>query len=309
MNKENPMSGRSFKKSSAWLILAFGIFFYVLGFAFLSGCPVWKEISLKVGDVLVIGVILGYLTNLSSFFHVFKEELENIIYGKEFLKKRNDILEIWDNVSEQMFENKFPEIHEEFLEVIRGYFPQEEVSYYNDYVTDAEVTWDDKENDIIKVTDNVSFELKAKSKDPFVYPLRSWGQAKSISDYKCEVSKLEVNGVKQDNITKKKSISEDIVCAETEIPLTGYTEYNIKYKRVRVYSLRNDFFIGFQAQYIVKRFRVSLTHPKDLKVVFTCRGTQKDFQETAKTSTRIGEEYKGIILPRQGYIFVLQKCN
>lgn len=114
------MSPQSLKKGLAWLILAVGLVLYIIGFLLLPTHSIWKEVALKVGDVLVIGVILGYLTNLTSTFHVFREELENIIYGKEFLKKRNDISDVWGNVSEQMFENKFPEIHGEFLEMIRG---------------------------------------------------------------------------------------------------------------------------------------------------------------------------------------------
>ena len=66
------------------------------------------------------------------------------------------------------------------------------------------------------------------------------------------------------------------------------------------------YIIGFRPKYIVNKLRVCLNLPDDIDAIFTCRGTQQDFEDIPTNSKRIEKKYKGIILPRQGYIFVLR---
>ena len=76
-----------------------------------------------------------------------------------------------------------------------------------------------------------------------------------------------------------------------------------------IYNINEDYYIGFRAKYIVNRLRVCLDYPDDIDVIFTCRGTQLDFEDVNNSKRRIEKKYKGIILPRQGYIFALQKIK
>lgn len=49
-----------------------------------------------------------------------------------------------------------------------------------------------------------------------------------------------------------------------------------------------------------------LNLPDDIEAMFICRGTQLDFDDiTTGSPKRIEKKYKGIILPRQGYVFAL----
>ena len=116
--KTNILSYNFFRTGAAWIILILGIGLYALGYFGLSESPIWKEIVIKIGDVLVIGVILGYLSNAAQFLGVFKSDLQDIIYGKEFIKQRKDLDSLWETLSKQLFKNKFPAIHKEFLKVI-----------------------------------------------------------------------------------------------------------------------------------------------------------------------------------------------
>lgn len=61
--------------------------------------------------------------------------------------------------------------------------------------------------------------------------------------------------------------------------MKGSTKYNIKYTRTKIYSLDEDFYIGFRAKYIVKGLRVCLDYPEDMDAIFTCRGTHDDFED------------------------------
>ena len=83
--KKNLLSYNFFRTGVAWIILIVGIGLYAYGYFGINQDSIWKEIVIKIADVLVIGVILGYLSNAAQFLGVFKSDLQDIIYGKEFI--------------------------------------------------------------------------------------------------------------------------------------------------------------------------------------------------------------------------------
>ena len=141
--KDSVLSYKYFRSGAAWIFFILGIVLYYIGYFQIDSQSVWKEILIKGGDILIIGVILGYLSNAAQFLGIFKQDLQDIIYGKEFIKQRKDITPLWETISKQMFKNKFPAIHKEFLKVINGYFPENEVSFYNDYESHITIEWID----------------------------------------------------------------------------------------------------------------------------------------------------------------------
>lgn len=307
-SKNNLLSYNHFRAGFAWLILILGIGCYAFGFFVISQSSIWKEVLLKIGDVLVIGVILGYLSNAAQFLGLFKQDLQDIIYGEKFLKQRKDIYPLWESVSKEMFKNKFPTIHKEFLKTINSYFPNNEVSYYDDYETDITIEWIDKESGTVRVTHEVSFELVSDSDGKFEYPLKNWTRVvDGKSNIKDALTDITVNGVASE--IKENGDSEEPehnICNNKTIELKGATRYAVKYTRVKEYSLFDDFYIGFRAQYIVNKYIVRLTCPPDIEAVFVCRGTPHDYENVKHANGTIEKRYKGIILPRQGYIFVLR---
>lgn len=307
--KVNVLSYKYFKSGIAWIILIVGILFYYIAYFQLEQQSVWKEVLIKIGDVFIIGVILGYLSNAAAFLGVFKQDLQDIIYGKDFIKQRKDISPLWETVSKQMFKNKFPIIHKEFLKVIKNYFPENEVSYYNDYESHITIEWIDRNIGTIRVKDSISFELIADSTEEFEYPLKTWTRVTDSDSYKNTITRFTVNG-KAPKITDSSEYREqDCICQEQKIKLKGSTKYDIRYERVKEYNINEDYYIGFRAKYIVNKLRVCLNHPYDINAIFTCRGTQLDFDTMVNDKGRIEKKYRSIILPRQGYVFVLQQKN
>ena len=118
---------------------------YIVGFFLIDDKSAWSKIAIKVADVLVIGVVLGFITNAAQFIGIFKQDLQDILYGKEFIRQRKDIYPLWENISKELFKNKFPTLHKELLKTINGYFPKDDVSYYNDYEIHTSIEWIDKE--------------------------------------------------------------------------------------------------------------------------------------------------------------------
>lgn len=303
------LSYKHFRSGSAWIILILGIIFYYFGYFHIEQNSIWKEILIKIADVLVIGVILGYLSNAAQFLGVFKQDLQDIIYGKDFIKQRKDITPLWETISKQLFQNKFPIIHKDFLKVINGYFPKDEVSYYNDYESHITIEWINQEEGIMRVTDSVSFELIADSNSEFEYPLKTWTKVKEHGIYENRITEILVNGKVPKIEDGKESRENDDICHEQKIKLKGSTKYEIKYVREKIYNINDDFYIGFRSKYIVNKCRVCLDYPEDIDAIFICRGTQLDFEDVKNTKRRIEKKYRNIILPRQGYIFALRKSN
>ena len=219
--KSNLLSYKHFRSGAAWIILLVGTFFYYLGYFQIQRPCVWSDVVIKIGDVLVIGVILGYLSNAAQFLGIFKQDLQAIIYGKEFLKQRKDITPLWETVSLQMFKEKFPSIHKDFLRVLQSYFPRDEVSYYNDYETYTVIEWEDKTKGIIKVTDDVSFKLIADSENEFYYPLKSWLHVGS-NDYTNYIEDFTINGNKPDLGECIETRDGEDICHEHKIKVAGY---------------------------------------------------------------------------------------
>ena len=293
--------------ASPWIMLIVGVALYaIVYFGVFEANSVWREIFIKVADILVIGVILGYFTNIAKMFGIFKQDLREIVYMEEHLQKRNDLEKLWDTVSKQMFKNKFPAIHTDFLQALKKYFPDDVVSFYNNYNVYTKVEWHDKENHLIKVTDTTSFELVAESKSKKIeYPLRTWTRVKDGDLYEEKMLKFSVNGKELEIQESAQSKDHGDTCEERIFPLSDSEKYEIKYVREKIYSIDTDYYIGFRAKYIVNNLSVALYLPEDIEALFTARGTQGDFEEGIVPDS-ISKQYKGIVLPRQGYTFVLR---
>lgn len=301
----NMFSGATLIVSSPWIMLIVGIALYIIVYCGVITDPMWKDIAMKAADILIIGVILGYFTNITTMFGIFKKDLRDIVYMEEHLKKRNDLEELWNTISKQMFANKFPVIHTQFLQAIKDYFPND-VSYYNDYKSFTKVEWEDKEHHIVKVTDNISFELVAESKDKkIIYPMRTWTRVNENDRYEERLIKFSADGVDRAISEAEETIDLGDKCVKREFVLEGRDKYEIRYIRQKIYNIDTDYYIGFRTKYIVNNLNVTLSLPEDINAIFTSRGTQHDFEDDINPDC-ISKIYKGIIFPRQGYIFALR---
>lgn len=310
--KTNLLSYDHFRSASAWIILLFGIGFYYLGYFQIDQKSVYKELVIKIADVLVIGVIIGYLSNAAQFLGIFKQDLQDIVYGKEFLKNRNDIPVLWETVSKEMFKEKFPSISKDLLSIIKNnYLPMTEVSYYNDYKVIIEISWADDEHKFIVVKDTINFDLIAENINRFELPLGSWINVEGLKsdEYYVRMQEYQVNGLPAKCVSETNEVNSktNIFKHEYVIELQGATKYEISKVRHKKYLFDRDVDISFRAKYIVNKLNVQLRFPDDLEAQFICRGTTLDFKDVNSSKGYLEKQYKGLILPRQGYIFVLKR--
>lgn len=69
-----------------------------------------REFLLAVGSAALSGGVFAWLTKLAQLGGVFRDELERIIYGKKYLSRRADSVEMWLNATRSLYEPRFPEL-------------------------------------------------------------------------------------------------------------------------------------------------------------------------------------------------------
>ncbi len=309
-NNTNLLSYDKFRVGSAWLIFLLGIGGYASGYFIIDSESIWKEIIIKISDVLVIGVIIGYLSNAAQFLGIFKNDLLDIVYSDKYLSNQKNIAEIWELVSKIMFKSKFPKMSKELLGLIKKYYlSEDEVSYYDNYRVITDIKWASEDRRFVIVQDTITFELVAENKEKFSIPLKTWINIKDLnpdeyySKVSCSVDEKQVALKITPHIDEKKQE----YLSQCDIELEGKTRYEIVQKREKMYCFDYDYDIGFRAKYIVRNLTVTLNHPDDMDVSFICRGTSEDYKLVKKDKTSEEYCYKGLILPRQGYIFALKR--
>lgn len=287
-----------------------GIGAYVAGYIwkYPDNDIIWADLLIKLGDVLIIGVVVGYLTSVAQWSGIFKREIQDIVFGKEFLNKRNDIEDIWYNVTKQMFKFKFSDIHKDMLSALRQTLPKEDdISYYEDYDADTKVEWVDKEKGVIKSIDTFALYIVAESEKEFSYPIKTWTITDDDNPENISHSiKVCVDGNTLSELVTTATREGDEICSETLIPLKGKKRYFLQYTREKIYNINEDFYIAYRAKYITKNLKVSLELPDDIEALFVERGTTAEFMNVKNSKHHIKKSYKGVIFPKQGYIFALK---
>ena len=280
-----------------------------MGYLVFGSDSLLGKFVLRLADLLILGVLLGYMTNSARFLGAFKKDLEDIIYGESFVSQRKDIYPIWERVSQALFGNRFPGINSELLDSLKKYFPEEDAYYQDNYASQTVLKWQNKKEGLLIAKDTVSFNLISETIQPVYYRCQTWTQSKDRKDYSTEIVDFTINekSVPADRIMKERKEEDNTIEETWRIKLEGEYTYRIKFTRTKKYKFDDDFFIGFRATHIVKGLRMRLTYPKDMDALFTCRGTLCDFvNDVSNVGDTIAKNYEGIIFPRQGYLIPLK---
>jgi len=301
----------SLRQSLPWIIILLGLISTFAGFYEVFHDSVVNEISKWIGNTFIVGCIVGFMSSYAQFRGVYKNDLEDIIYNIDFLEKRKDIQEIWANVSQVLFEKKFPEISDDLLCDIREKYLLGDIDYYcSNFVSSQTISWHDKASRFIKVTEEYVFNVITTSGDREV-DFTGTFSAEICRDDKESYIKIDqylVNGNLID-CDPKETRTEDMITLETKIKLKGHTTYSVKREMTKVYCLDNDYYIGFSAKTIVKDLRVQIFNEikDDIELKFVPRGVLKTYKNNKKRADYLEYEYNGLILQKQGFVILLKE--
>ena len=310
-------SKENLKKSVGWICCIIGLVLYTIGYVFLDHTGIASKIVIDIADVLIIGVVVGYLSSVAQWSGVFKKDIQDIVFGEKCIGERKDIEHIWRNVTKQLLKNKFAGIHKELLEAIKNAtLPSDEtVSYYENYDSHINLQWHNRVKNIVRLEETISFNLIAESDKEINLPVKTWSiissEKKDITtdeDFNIDFPKIKVDGKIPSEINNEDPIREgDEVIQVSNVKLKGKKNYLVTYTRTKIYDLTADFFIGLKSQYMIKNLTVTFNYPDGIDAIFIERGTSIDFESVKNDKNCIIMLLKGVIFPKQGYIFALSQ--
>jgi hypothetical protein len=262
--------------------------------------------------MLSSGIFTAILKSL-QFTGIFKEEISKVMVGTDFIKNRNDLPELWKEISKTIYNRKFPKISEELENrILQTYFPTNENFYYEDYNVSInikeinekfEISYDQvcEYSVILDTNSNIAvLEIESQISD----------DNDSESKYINELEYFMVNGEKL-NLEEDSSTRDNPKKTLYKIELKNEKQFLIKSKYNRKYPLKNENYKLFRMKHLTKGMFVSINYPKDVRVSFFNIGLINGF-------THYNEDFpchicrihkNDIILPLQGFGMSFEKIN
>jgi hypothetical protein len=303
-------------KESLWLlIIVLGLTCYLIGFVAIKEDGVYRSLVVQLGNLFTTGVVLGFLTNSDRFLGVFKASLNKVITGEEYIGNRKDLPTYWVRISKHLFKDKFPAISEDLLGIVKNnYFPKEDSSYYESYKIKNDIAWDDDERTIIRLVETITVKLVTHGKDhEFVVhsfinkPNRAEMGSISLRNFYIDnvdvrnERRLKVKNVDYDEANHRTGL-------EIKIKLKGKETFDLKYVFENRYKYENDHDLSFSASRITKNLTIEVNKCEGMSFDFYKAGTIENFCDRSDANS--GEwEYRGIILPKQGYVLHINKTR
>ena len=294
-----------------WIILSISILLLIIGYSVEFQSKNIETFLRTIGATTLASGLFSFLLKSSQYSDIYKEELLSIMYDADHLSKRNDLPEIWENVSKVLFENKFPAISKTVTNDVKNtYFLKDHILYYEDYEQTIEIELLDKEKELIKVTQKSNYVIYPTEKGCNT-PLTTnntikYGNKFSLVSF--ILNSFSINGKIQDIHVKeidekdKKQLKHSFT-----FKLDAIGKNKIEHSISKTYSLKTDCVIGTMKNAIVNNFSLMITLKGGLSIDFYEVGTVKSFTQRNITNEHVKEyKYKGLIYPKQGYLFFVK---
>lgn len=295
------------KRGSAWIALIVGGILYVFYFwiipEFFNGTNEnIKNIVETFAEVLVVGGIAGTLVNTAQDMGIFKDELKEILYGQDFLRRRNDLPEIWEEMTNVMYKSRFNYIPSTLIKTIRNLYLPENPTFVQNRVSSIRLEWVNKSKNIVSLVAKDSFDFIQGHHPQNVYKSMVGINIKGLTkeDYFYKVS-YKVNGQTCETITKE-DINDNTLCWKSTVKLPNESNCSIERSTHQQFSLQNDHVYSTFATIPINGFVLNFSYPKDLDIMFLNMGTTDDFEITDQREGYLVARSKGLILNKQGYI-------
>lgn len=272
------------------------------------------------------GIFLAVL-KWFQFMGFFKEELHSIIdnsefdekieaviykvvYGDNFLNKRNDLESLWKRVNRALFKNQFSdELAERIEQKMQDvFFHNSNLShYYKNFIQTLKIDLDS--DDFLTLNITVEAKIIRQSEEKFNYEVYYFIERTDDADTtstvtfnKLTIDKKEIDLTKAVTTTEKGlTIKKDLNCE-----LEGQKEYLLYSNITIVYKLNKK----DEYQFFVERFldyvRIDVKLSNNLRAVFVPLGNE-EFEVMEDTNEGFVRVYPGILLPEKGFRLIFIK--
>ncbi|MCZ8330739.1 MAG: hypothetical protein O9282_05465 [Flavobacterium sp.] len=297
-------------KYLGWIFMVLSLSLLLLSFSEIIPSLKINQLIEKLAFALLSSGVFAVVLKSIQFTGLFKEEIEKVILGTNFIKNRRDLPELWRAISKEIYKRKFPNISEELENRILGtYFPTNSDYYYEDYVVtinieelndDFEVTYTQtcKYNVILdQDIDSTNLTLKTSIK-----------QLDGLTGIINDLEFFKINGVdatpKEDDDTL-----DDDTAKKFTIPLEGKGPFKIHSKFRRKYSLKTENYKLFRMNTFTKNMDVSISYPDNVCVSFFNIGNVNFFEKQhTEIKNQISRSHKNdVLLPYQGFGMSFEK--
>lgn len=253
--------------------------------------------------ILSSGIFAAVLKSI-QFTGLFKEEIEKVILGTDFVKNRRDLPQLWKTISKTIYKKKFPKISEDLENrILDTYFPTNEDFYYEDYVVTINIEEINSDFEIV-YTQTCKYKVVLDNDvDQIELSLEtSISQEEDTSEIINELQFFKIDD-KDANVKEDESTRDNPKISKYIIPIKGNGPFSIHSKYKRRYSLKNENYKLFRLKRFTKNMEVVIKYPDNVCVSFFNIGLVNKFQQQhVEISNQISRSHKNdVILPHQGF--------
>ncbi|TAI48987.1 hypothetical protein [Flagellimonas allohymeniacidonis] len=274
------------------------------------------EVMKVVGPVIISSGVFSAIVRSDQFTEIYKKELEKIIYCDDHLKHRRDVHELWEKISKQLYQDKFPELSRKISETLMNYFPIASEHYYHEYTYRIDISFVDEQKEYIRLSEKEDYviisnrdkKVDYKSSTMFKFP----AEDNERSDYSLDSFKIngKLSMPDEKQLTKNRNNKTGTISVEHKRVLSGENRYVICKEETKVYSLKIENTKSHTASWLFDKYHLEVTYPKELKLKFYEKGTIKRFRVDVRKANGLNilkADYDGLMLPNQGVRLIFSK--
>ncbi|KAF2518293.1 hypothetical protein E0W68_09735 [Flavobacterium salilacus subsp. salilacus] len=272
----------------------------------------FNSILEKFGIAIFSSGVFAAVLKSIQFTGLFKEEIEKVMLGADFLKNRSDLPVLWRKISQTIYKSRFPKISEELENrILNTYFPTSTEYYYEDYIVTINIDEID-ENFVISYTQTCKYNviLDKDLNGTNIILKTAISQLDEASKPINDLIFFKVNG-EDLNPKEDQATLDDEDAKKFTIPLTGNGPFKVHSKFKRKYSLKGENYKLFRMNTFTRNMDVTISYPPHVCVSFFNIGNVNFFEKNhTEIKNLISRSHRNdVILPYQGFGMSFERNN
>ncbi len=302
-----------------WVFL-FGLLIYTFGYF-----KIWEfsfdwlyDFAKTGGSIFMSSAVFMGIVKSYQFTGIFKAELRKVVFAEDHLSKRNDIDNIWENLTLQLCKQKFKKISTKLQKIVKQYYlPIEDDYYYKNTKLVIEIEHSEDNPGYINVveeyTSTINIEDSEKIDFVFTSKIPFPKDDNNITYFKLTEFTLNEKDVKWNKGKElKENSSNNILSNNFNIKLdciNGKKEYIVYRKTMKCYAMSENPYMGHTASGLYENYNIHITYPKNISFDWLGMGVLGKWNikrsENAYSKT-LKAEYRGLIFKNQGFLLLFK---